>query len=132
MPKDFSKKLVDLPKRRQLVRARKPGWIVLEPSRIGMAGGAAAGTFALIVYYLRGLFGDPVPPIDVLIGALLTFVVGYGAVGLFVWYLLIIAEREIPVEEVVSRYGATRSESSPANAEGVAPAEVTAPSAEES
>lgn len=99
MPKDPLEKLVDRPKRRPMFKPRTPAWVVMEPNRIGMAGGAIAGTAALIFYFLRHISGHPMTPQNVLVGAFATFVVGYGAFGVFTWYLLWVAERELPIPE---------------------------------
>lgn len=101
-------KLVDRPKRRRLFKPRQPAWIVLEPGRIGMAGGAVSATLALVYYFVRGIMGHPVTPDRALIGAAATFVVGYGATGVFTWYLLWVADREMPVPEDELRFGRHR------------------------
>jgi len=111
MPKDPLAKLVDRPKRRRWFKPRQPAWLVLEPNRLGMAGGGVAGLGALILYFLRHVSGYPMSPDRVLIGAAMTFVVGYGAVGVFTWYLLWVAERELPIPEEELRFGIRREES---------------------
>lgn len=112
MPKDLSKKLVDRPKRRAWFGQRKPKWVVLEPNRIGMVGGTVSATVALIYYFVRHISGAYMPPERVLVGAAATFVVGYGAVGIFTWYLLWIADRELPIPEHELRIGRQRIKAS--------------------
>lgn len=122
MPKDPLEKLIDRPKRRRWFKPRQPAWIVLEPSRIGMAGGAISATGALVLYFVRQQMGAYIPPQQVLIGAAATFVIGYGAVGIFTWYLLWVAERELPIpEEEFRHFGIRRSENAAPPAEGMAP-----------
>ena len=108
MQKDFSQKLVDRPKRRPWFKPRQPKWVVLEPNRIGMVGGAVSATLAMLYYFVRHLSGDYMPPERVLVGAAATFVVGYGAVGIFTWYLLWVADRELPIPEEDMRIGRHR------------------------
>lgn len=108
MPKDPLEKLVDRPKRRRWFKPRQPAWLVLEPNRLGMAGGSLAGFGALVFYFLRHISGYPMAPDRVFIGAATTFVVGYGAVGAFTWYLLWVAEKELPIPEEEFRYSIRR------------------------
>lgn len=117
MPKDPLEKLVDRPKRKRFFKQRTPAWLVLEPNRIGMAGGAVAATLALVFYFFRQVSGHEMPPERVLIGAAATFVVGYGAFGIFTWYLLWVAEQELPIPEEEYRIvgiPGTRGEGDPA------------------
>ena len=118
MPKDPLDKLIDRPKRRRFFKPRQAAWLVLEPNRLGMAGGGVAGLGALILYFVRHISGYPMSPERVLIGAAMTFVVGYGAVGIFTWYLLWVAEKEIPVLEEEQHFGIRRD---PAQATPEAP-----------
>jgi len=101
-------KLVDRPKRRRWFKPRQPAWVVLEPNRLGMAGGAVAAFCALVFYFLRDMLGYPMAPDRVIVGAAMTFVVGYGAVGAFFWYLLWVAERELPISDDETYIGIRR------------------------
>jgi hypothetical protein len=78
--------------------AKEAKWLIVEPRKIGLFGGAVFGTLALVFYFVRQLFGHPMSIQEVLIGAFLTFVVGYAGTGLFVVYVLWVGEREIPEE----------------------------------
>lgn len=133
MPKDPLEKLVDRPKRKRFFKQRTPAWLVLEPNRIGMAGGAVAATLALIFYFTRHLSGHEMPPERVLIGAAATFVVGYGAFGIFTWYLLWVAERELPISEEEYRIigiPGTQGEGDPAQPQAATSAVPPTPSEE--
>jgi hypothetical protein len=100
------KRLVRRPRYRRIFGKRSPSWLVLEPNRLGLAGGAVFATIAMLIYWVRGLTGAQMPPSQVLVGVGITFVISYAAVGIFVWYLLYVVEREFgppPLEEVQRR-----------------------------
>ncbi len=97
---DGPRKLVERPAHRRVFVDRGPQWLVLEPHRLGMAAGALFSVLAMLAYNIVGWLGNPVPVSQMLIGAMATFVISYAAVGVFVWYVLLVAEREFgaPVE----------------------------------
>ena len=97
---DGPRKLVERPPHRRVFVDRGPQWLVLEPHRLGMAAAALFSVLAMLGYNIAGWLGVPVPVSQMLIGAVATFVISYAAVGLFVWYVLLVAEREFgaPVE----------------------------------
>lgn len=97
---DGPRKLVERPHYRRVFVDRGPQWLVLEPHRLGMAAGALFSVVAMFGYNVAGWLGSPVPVSQMLIGAVATFVISYAAVGVFVWYVLLVAEREFgaPVE----------------------------------
>ncbi len=81
-------------------RSRKnPGWIVLEPARLAPLGGAVAVVLALTYYLLREWWGVPMAASDVIVRVALVFVVGYAATGIFVWYVMAVAWRELTSRE---------------------------------
>lgn len=86
------------PERPRLRRSRKATeqWLILEPSRLAAVGGAFCAVLVLVVNLLRQLLGGVVSPGNVLVAASLTFVVSYTLIGVFVWYLLWVAEKEWP------------------------------------
>ncbi len=94
-----TKKLIDRP-RLAKPKPREEYWLVLDPHRTGMVGGALAGWLAAIVYGVLALarweavFGPPQ-----LVSVALSFVVGYAGTGIFVLYLLRVGEREFPLPE---------------------------------
>ncbi len=73
-------------------------WLVLEPSKIAMVGGMTCATLCMVYLFLRQQWGLIMDPMDVLLRVCLTFVVSYTLTGAFVYYLLCIAERELPPE----------------------------------
>jgi hypothetical protein len=73
-----------------------------------------------------------VPAAQVLIGALATFVVGYAIVGIYVWYVLLVAEHEFgpPVEvekKSLSLLGSAGGAAAAADQSAEAPAPVLQP-----
>ena len=92
--------------------AKEAKWLIVEPRKIGLFGGAVFGTLALVFYFIRQLLGHPMMIQEVLIGTFFTFVVGYAGTGLFVVYVLWVGEREIPeeTEEKDRRKSERRSE----------------------
>jgi len=91
---DLPRKLVERPPHRRLFVDRGPAWLVLEPHRLGLVAAAFFTLLAALFYLLRSSAGASFSPGDVLVGAMSTFVVSYAAVGLFVWYVLLVADRE--------------------------------------
>jgi hypothetical protein len=62
--------------------------------------GGAIGAVAALAYYLfRQWMGLPTAPGDVIVRVFLTFVIGYAATGILVWYVLHIAWRELAKHE---------------------------------
>lgn len=98
-PEDMPRRLIARPQYRRIFKDRGPQWLVLEPNRLGLAAGAMFSALALVGYGLAGVIGGaPYPVGQQVVGAMATFVVGYAAVGIFVWYLLYVAEREFGPE----------------------------------
>jgi hypothetical protein len=101
----MSGKRITKPGRPRLRRPRKRAeqWLILEPARLAALGGAVCGLLVLLVNLLRQVAGIPVSPGNVLVAAALTFVVSYTLIGVFVWYLLWVAEKEWPDLEPEAR-----------------------------
>ncbi len=92
---------VERPHLRRLFSDRPAGKLILEPSRVALVAALAFSTFYLLLWFVRGALGTPVPPMTVVVSVGLTFVVSYAAVGLFVIYLLWVGEKEFPeIEEI--------------------------------
>lgn len=90
-------KVIERPRLAQ-APAREAYWIVLDPHRTGMIGGVFFGWLTVAFYALLGLLRwQPMFGPSQLVSAGLAFVVGYAGVGLFVYYLLRIGEREFPL-----------------------------------
>ena len=75
----------------------RPGRLILEPHRIGMIAGFALATFVLLILVLQQWQGADLAPKTVIVGVCTTFIVAYGGAGLFVIYLLYIAEKELDI-----------------------------------
>ncbi len=75
-----------------------PRWLDLNPLRLGFLGGVFFGWLDLLYYVLRTWSGVIYTPQSVVLGVARTFLAGYAAVGLFVCYLLWVAQRELPEE----------------------------------
>jgi len=88
-------RLVKRPHHRRIFKDRGHHWLVIEPHRLGLAGASILATVALIVYSLAGGSDAASNLPGMLVGAGATFVVGYAAIGLFVWYLLHVAYTEL-------------------------------------
>lgn len=71
----------------------------MEPARLAPVGAALFALLALLFYVLRQFQGVSMAVGDVVVGVALTFVVAYAATGIFVYYVLRLAEHERPVEE---------------------------------
>lgn len=67
----------------------------LEPAGLATVGGLFFATCSVVVYLVRQLAGGEIPLQDVVVGVTLTFVVSYAGTGLFVWYMLHLAEGEL-------------------------------------
>jgi hypothetical protein len=87
-------KLVERPRPWRPKRKRPPAWLVLEPNRIGLIGGGICAWIALCAYTLAGVTGP-----HAIVFTLLVFVVGYACVGAFMYYVLLVGEREMPPPE---------------------------------
>lgn len=99
-------RLIRRPRYRRIFGKRQPAWLVMEPNRLGLLGGSLFAFLATLYFVARNLLGAQLPPSQVLVGVGITFVISYAAVGIFVWYLLYVAEREFgppPLEEVQRR-----------------------------
>lgn len=94
MAKPDPKKLIRRPRYRRIFGKRAPAWLVLEPNRLGLLGAAIFATLAMLYFGVRNAAGAQLPPRQVLVGVGITFVLSYAAVGIFVWYMLFVAERE--------------------------------------
>jgi hypothetical protein len=77
----------------------RPGWLIPEPARLAPVGGLFCALIALFYYSIRQYAGIQYGVGPFLVGVSLTFVIGYTTTGLFVYYLLWVAEREFPREE---------------------------------
>ncbi len=75
----------------------RPGRLILEPHRIGMIAGFGLATLVLLILVLQQWQGADLAPTTVIVGVFTTFIVSYGSAGLFVIYLLYIAEKELDV-----------------------------------
>jgi len=73
-----------------------PRWLDLNPYRLGFLGGVFFGWLNLVYYIVRSWYGAVYTPQAMLLGVGRTFLVSYAAVGLFVCYLLWVAQRELP------------------------------------
>lgn len=92
---------MERPQLRRLFTGAPTGKLILEPARIALAAALILATFCLVLFFVRGAVGQPVPPMTVVVGVGLTFVVSYTAVGILVVYLLWVGERELPeIEEI--------------------------------
>ncbi len=105
----------------------RPFWLIMDPSRVAPVGGVGCGLLALLVYFARQMAGVALAPGSVLVGTALSFVVGYAATGIFVYFLLRVAEVELgPAEEAEEEIweagkGRLSREELMAEAEGEAP-----------
>jgi len=88
-------RLVKRPHHRRIFKDRGHHWLVIEPHRLGLAGASVLATGAMLVYSLAQSDGGSVDLPGMLVGAGATFVVGYAAIGLFVWYILHVAYNEL-------------------------------------
>lgn len=75
------------------------GWITFEPMHWALLGGFFFGVVALMIYSICYLLGMDLNPHRVIIRIALSFVLGYGLSGVFIWYLLFVVQREIPEEQ---------------------------------
>jgi len=86
------------PKPRALFHSNRPSWVILDPARLAPVGGSLFA-FATLLYYLaRDRFGTAIAGLDIVVGVAFTFVIGYAATGIFVYWLLWVAARELPEE----------------------------------
>ena len=83
------------PKLRKWFPHRGPTWLKLEPAGLATVGGLFFTACSVVVYLVRQLTGHDIALQDVVAGVTLTFVVSYAGTGLFVWYLLHLAEDEL-------------------------------------
>ena len=73
-----------------------PRWLKIEPSRLAMLSALFFSTCVMLFYFIRQCLGVSMGPVEVLLGVAKTFLVSYAGTGFFVWYLLRVAERELP------------------------------------
>lgn len=71
---------------------------MLEPARLAPLGGTTAAVLALAYYLFREWMGLPMSAATIIVRVSLSFVVGYAATGILVWYVLQVLWRERPVE----------------------------------
>lgn len=83
------------PKLRKWFPQRGPTWLKLEPAGLATVGGLFFATCSMLVYLARQLFGSDIELPDIVVGVVLTFVVSYAGTGIFVWYMLHLAEGEL-------------------------------------
>jgi len=86
------------PKPRALFQSNRPSWVILEPARLAPVGGSLFAFVTLLYYLARDWFGTAIAGMDIVVGVAFTFVVGYAATGVFVYWLLWVAARELPEE----------------------------------
>jgi len=110
---------------RPFLGGRRGGRLALDPHRLGLLGGVACATLALFAYVVRQRFGGPMLPSEVLVGVSATFVVSYALIGIFVWYLLRLAEHEFGPPGGAKRGRETAEEASEQEAAGESPPETT-------
>lgn len=87
------------PKPRMLFHSNRPSWVILEPARLAPVGGSLFALLTLIYYLARDWFGAAIAGMDIVVGVAFTFVIGYAATGIFVYWLLCVAARELPEED---------------------------------
>ena len=92
-------KLVERPLRRKWIKESGPAWVVLAPSRVAPVGGFFFTALALTFYIAKQALGYETDFLRMVFGTVFTFVLSYAATGLFVWFLLIVGEREFPILE---------------------------------
>ena len=97
----------------------KPGRLILEPHRIGLLFGSTLATLVLLVQLFRQWQGAELAPTTVIFGVCATFIVAYGGAGLFVIYLLYVAEKELDVilnsQQKADKSAAVKAEESSEN-----------------
>lgn len=93
------------PKLRKLFPERGPKWLIMEPARIAPVGGALFAALAMVYYVALQAGGAVIPPMDVVLGVLKTFVVSYAGTGLFIYFVMRVVEREFPEEDPRRRLG---------------------------
>ncbi len=67
----------------------------MEPARLAMLGGSICATLAMVYVFIRQQLGMVVDPGQALVRVGLAFVISYAVTGLFVYYLLWVAEKEL-------------------------------------
>jgi len=83
------------PKKKKKPKPPPKPVVSIHPSLWGMVGGATCGTLALVFYFIRQSFGVAYEPQAIVIGAALTFVIAYTAVGVFVLFLRQVGHKEL-------------------------------------
>ena len=102
---------------RRFKRSDRPVWMSLHPATLAPIGAVVFGFLMVALYLLLYLAGYTVSPVRMVIGVLMAIVLGYGVTGGFVYYLLFVAEREIPRKEVEQHTFGRRL----SGAQGIAP-----------
>ncbi len=75
-------------------------WIILDPAKVALLGGTLFATLTLLFYFVyQGMGGGAVSPMTVAVRVGLVFVVSYTATGVFSYYLLRVADRELEPED---------------------------------
>lgn len=73
-----------------------PRWLKMEPPRLALLSALFFSTCVMVFYFIRQCLGRSMEPPELLLGIAKTFLVSYAGTGFFVWYLLRVAERELP------------------------------------
>ncbi|MBI2425019.1 MAG: hypothetical protein HYV27_19495 [Candidatus Hydrogenedentes bacterium] len=82
----------------------------MDPARIAPVGGTFFAALAMLYFVALQAGGTAIPPMDVVLGVLKTFVVSYAGTGLFVYFVMRVIEREFPEEDPRRRLGLSGSE----------------------
>jgi hypothetical protein len=79
-------------------------WIIMDPARLALLGATVISWLALVIFFL--VKGDALRPLALLVRVGATFVVSYAGIGLFVCFIIWVAERELwakkPAEAVAA------------------------------
>jgi len=76
-----------------------PRWLKVDPQRLALLSALFFSTCVMLFYFVRQCLGVYMEPGDIVLGIAKTFLVSYAGTGFFVWYLLRVAERELPRTE---------------------------------
>lgn len=91
----------------QYERPRVKSWIdpnyraylVMEPAKVALVAATLVATLTALGIFLYQALGSPISPMVVVLRLVLAFFVSYALVGLFVYYLLWVMQRELPEPE---------------------------------
>lgn len=87
------------PKLRVLFPESGPKWLVLDPAKLAPVGGMFFTTLAMVYFMILQSMGWVVPPMDIVLGLLKTFVVSYAGTGLFVYFIMRVRDTEFPMAD---------------------------------